>query len=168
MMKYALIVFLAVAALGVYVVMFMIATVKHDPNVWHVDPLEAPHCVSPNCFRMAPEGATDQAIDAVAPVYGETGIVMAEAFHDFALAQRDTQSVFGVAASQHMTYVQRTEMLRVPDYISVKFIDLPEGGSTVAIFSRSRFGYGDMGVNEARVRRWVDALKPFEVAPVGQ
>ena len=34
--------------------------------------------------------------------------------------------------------------------------------ATIAVYSRSRFGYGDMGVNEARVRAWLQALSSFE------
>ncbi len=38
----------------------------------------------------------------------------------------------------------------------------PEPRATIAIYSRSRFGYSDMGVNEERVRDWLNALESFE------
>ena len=64
-----------------------------------------------------------------------------------------------------MSYVQRTPRLRLPDYITVKFIKLGEEFSTVAIFSRSRFGYGDLGLNETRTMQWLSTLKSFETDP---
>jgi uncharacterized protein (DUF1499 family) len=46
--------------------------------------------------------------------------------------------------------------LGFPDAMSIRLH--AEGDMTrVEIFSRSRFGYSDMGVNAARVARWIDA-----------
>ena len=55
-------------------------------------------------------------------------------------------------------YVQKTALMRFPDTISVRFIALSATTSTIAIYSRSRLGYSDLGVNKARVERWVAAL----------
>lgn len=56
-----------------------------------------------------------------------------------------------------MTFVVRSRAFGFPDAISVRA--LPEGaGTTLAIWSRSRFGGYDWGVNRARVERWVAAL----------
>jgi len=60
-----------------------------------------------------------------------------------------------------LTYAQRTENLKFPDYISIKVIELGENRSTIAIYSRSRYGYGDMGVNKDRVLRWLETLSSF-------
>jgi len=43
-----------------------------------------------------------------------------------------------------------------PDYISVRAVAV-EGGAALAVWSRSRYGYSDMGVNRARVGRWLAA-----------
>lgn len=155
---------LGIVLLG-YATYFMVSTVRHDPQEWHVDPLTVIHCATPNCFRMAPEAATAEPIDAFAPVYGKRALEMARAFHEFALTQRATQHVAGVADGLHLTYVQRSHRLKLPDYVSVTFIDLPDDRSTVAVYSRSRFGYGDLGVNAARVRQWMSGLASFEIVP---
>ena len=55
-------------------------------------------------------------------------------------------------------YIQRSKWLRFPDTIVVRLVDLPDGQSTILIYSRSQFGKGDLGVNRARIRRWLDTL----------
>jgi uncharacterized protein (DUF1499 family) len=48
----------------------------------------------------------------------------------------------------------------------VRFFDRPGGRSTLALYSRSQLGHGDMGVNRARIERWLAKLA--EQAPVAQ
>ena len=47
-----------------------------------------------------------------------------------------------------------------PDTIVVRFLERPGGRSTIAIYSRSQLGYADMGVNLARIERWLEKLEP--------
>ena len=54
-----------------------------------------------------------------------------------------------------LRYVQRSRLMRYPDTINVKVVALPDGGSTVLIYSRSQLGRSDMGVNRARIERWI-------------
>jgi uncharacterized protein (DUF1499 family) len=35
----------------------------------------------------------------------------------------------------------------------------PEGGSVVLLYSRSKLGRSDMGVNRARVERWIGLIE---------
>ena len=56
-------------------------------------------------------------------------------------------------------YIQRTALVRYPDSITVRFIALGNNRSTLAIYSRSHYGKSDFGVNEARIRSWLSALR---------
>jgi len=56
-------------------------------------------------------------------------------------------------------YVQRSALFGFPDTIVVRYLDEPGGKSTVAIYSRSQLGQGDMGVNKARIERWLAKLQ---------
>jgi uncharacterized protein (DUF1499 family) len=56
-------------------------------------------------------------------------------------------------------YVQRTRLLRFPDLITVRFVPVDDTHSTVAIYSRSVWGKGDMGVNRARVEEWLARVR---------
>ena len=51
-----------------YLLFFLISTVSHDPEVWHVDPLLAEASTSPNDYRVAPLEMTKQPVDTPAPV----------------------------------------------------------------------------------------------------
>jgi len=149
--------------LGGYLISFLIATAPHDPDVWHQDPLNIVTSETPNSFRMAPQGSTSERIDVISPVYSEDPFVLAEAFDEFVLKQRATVRIAGLPPELMMTYVQRTEKLKFPDYISVRFIDMGDGNTSIAVYSRSRYGYADLGVNQARVERWVKTLESFKI-----
>jgi uncharacterized protein (DUF1499 family) len=55
-------------------------------------------------------------------------------------------------------YIQRSAVLGFPDTVVVRFLDRPGGRSTLALYSRSEFGRSDLGVNKARVIRWIARL----------
>lgn len=55
-------------------------------------------------------------------------------------------------------YVARTRVLRFPDTIDVLTVDLGEGRSTLAIYSRSQVGFFDFGVNRARIEHWLKRI----------
>jgi uncharacterized protein (DUF1499 family) len=58
-------------------------------------------------------------------------------------------------------YIQRTEHLGFPDTIVVRFLDRPDGRSTIALYSRSQLGKSDFGVNRARIERWLNKLARY-------
>jgi len=153
-------IFLSIGAAGG--LFYYVSSVEHDPAVWHVDPLIVPQTVRPKSFRMAPPALTEEFVDVPSPVYTVNPTLMAKAFDDFVLSQSKTNRIAGSPEEGWMTYVQRSQSLNLPDYISVKFIDLNGGNSTIAIYSQSRFGYDDLGVNEKRVLAWVNTLQSFE------
>tara|TARA_R110002124_G_scaffold99650_6_gene245808 strand:- start:830 stop:1279 length:450 start_codon:yes stop_codon:yes gene_type:complete len=57
------------------------------------------------------------------------------------------------------TYVSRTLLMGYPDYISVSIRAVSPNSTTIKIFSRSRFGKSDLGVNQRRVHQWLRALR---------
>ena len=62
-------------------------------------------------------------------------------------------------ATHQYTYIQRSRLFHFPDTINVKLIALPNHQSTIAIYSRSKYGYGDLGVNKKRVQHWIKQLQ---------
>jgi uncharacterized protein (DUF1499 family) len=154
-----LIALLIVVAVVVVVAGAMIGVRRADEVAaeWHADPLTAAKPETPNSYRVAPLAATATA-DAEAPVFAVPVSDLTAAFDAVALGDSRVQVLSGSAESGHVTYVQRSALFAFPDYVSVRFMDADSGGSTLAVFSRSRFGKSDLGVNKKRVVRWLDEL----------
>jgi uncharacterized protein (DUF1499 family) len=129
-----------------------------DPARWHVDPLTAPGTGSPNSWRVLPAGAQGRRADAAAPRFQLPPEALAEAVDTYALSRPRTVRIAGGPDRMWMTYVQRSRWMRFPDYISVRVMPAGAGGSTLAIYSRARFGRSDLGVNRARVEKWLADL----------
>ena len=139
----ALILILAVSA-AVY-----FRLVSMPVAVWHVDPAGAAPLDSPN-FELR-QGAEAPLIPAP--------IAEVAARLDAVAAEEGAQVIAGAASEGFVTYVARSRLMGYPDAISIRLTE--DGDATrVDIFSRSRFGYSDMGVNAARVARWIDAATP--------
>lgn len=127
-----------------------IAAAPSDPGRWHRDPLDGDSTGRPNEYRIAPPDA---------PVFAVTPLDLARRIDAIARAEPHTRRLAGAPENGLTTYLQRSAVMKFPDYISVRVVE-HEDGATVAIWSRSRFGYGDLGVNEARVVRWLNGAHP--------
>jgi uncharacterized protein (DUF1499 family) len=134
-----------------------------DPADWHVDPITGP-AGQGNAWRVAPQDAGPA--DGLAPVYGVQAAELARALDAHALGEPGTERLAGGPEALWTTYVQRSRWMKFPDYVSVRAVDLGGGRATVAIWSRARFGSNDMGVNRARVERWLGAVVPLAVGKV--
>lgn len=140
-------------ALGVLAlaVMAWIRLAPSDPARWHEDPRLVARPSSPNfhlirmvggdemprVFQMTPEALAAR-VDAVARADG-------------------AELIAGSLASGHMTYLSRTPLMGFPDYSSILIEPAGEGAMLLA-FARARFGRSDLGVNRARITRWIAAL----------
>ncbi len=149
-------------AVGVLVALVVVSAVvirrlDHDAGVWHVDPLTAPTPSTPNSYRVAPAGATTDA-DAVSPTFPMPVAALATAFDRVARASGNVDVVGGSPEGGFVTYVQSSKLFGFPDYISVRFIEIDAATSTLAVFSRSRLGQSDLGVNKKRVTSWLSQL----------
>ena len=116
------------------------------PDRWHVDPAGVTPPASPNFALLR---------GAEAPVVAAAPADVAARI-DAAATAEGARRIAGDPSSGHMTYVARSRIMGYPDAISVRLVPVGDG-TRIDIFSRSRFGYSDMGVNAARVARWVAA-----------
>jgi len=141
-----IIMYIAAALLLVLVAAFLafavwVRVAPSDPAQWHVEPATTPDPFKPNFARVdqVTNLAPGQAVAAIA-------------------AQAQSEGAVRLAGDDMFTtWIARTRVMRYPDYVSIRLT--PEGsGTRVVAFSRSRFGYGDRGVNRARLRRWVGRL----------
>jgi uncharacterized protein (DUF1499 family) len=149
----------ALFGLSVAGLMAAIRLAPNDPAVWHADPLTADSTGYPNEFRVLPDGSAFSGAHETAPVYPVSVQTLAVAFDAVALAAPRTRRIAGSPRDLWMTYVQRSRVMGFPDYISVRAIPEGENRATLAIFSRSRFGRSDLGMNARRVQDWLAALQ---------
>jgi Protein of unknown function (DUF1499) len=67
-------------------------------------------------------------------------------------------------------YIQHTPLFRFPDIITVEFVPLGPDRSSIAVYSRSRYGQYDFAKNRKRVERWLLTLqklaRPGSPSPV--
>jgi uncharacterized protein (DUF1499 family) len=114
---------------------------------------------SPNDALACPEGMCGTArVDIVTPIFAMEARALRAAMTRALAAEPDLTRVAANADGLSERYVQRTRRLGFPDTIDLRYVDLPGGRSTIALYSRSKLGYGDLGANRARIERWLARL----------
>jgi uncharacterized protein (DUF1499 family) len=149
--------FLGISLAGAIAVAIIMRLVPDDPADWHIDPATAERADAPNDYLVAPEGATAARPDRTAEVHALPPGELLRRFDAVATGAPRTERIAGTPDEGWITYVQRSRVFGFPDYVSVRALDVP-GGSALVVWSRSRFGYGDFGVNKDRVEGWLAAL----------
>lgn len=133
------------------------------PTREHVDPLAAAPPDRPNWALALPAGLDAAAAATIeTPVYAGDPVALLNIFDDAVLALPRVRRVADEPLAK--TYVQRSALIGYPDYVSVRAVALGPGRASLAIYSRSVYGYSDWGVNAARVGRWL-ALLDARAAP---
>lgn len=108
---------------------------------------------SPNVALAAPAGFTP-APDIVTRPYDVAPEVLFAAVERVALAQPRTYAQARFADIRQAHFVARSALMNYPDLITVAVA--ADGG--LILWSRSVYGWGDMGVNRARLAAWLAAL----------
>jgi uncharacterized protein (DUF1499 family) len=62
---------------------------------------------------------------------------------------------------RHYVYIQHSPIFRFPDIIIVELVPLGPTRSSIALYSRSRYGEYDFRKNRKRVERWLFLLQRF-------
>jgi uncharacterized protein (DUF1499 family) len=57
------------------------------------------------------------------------------------------------------TYIERSLVMGFPDILSIKIEEISPTSASIKLFSRSKFGYSDLGVNRKRVQTLLSALR---------
>ena len=113
----------------------------------------------PNQYLLCPKGMCQAETDGEAPVFDMPVEQLQVAWDEMLAEQPRLQVLRRDVTNVQIDYVQRSRLLRFPDLITVRFVPIDETHSTVAIYSRSVYGEGDMGVNRARVEEWLARVK---------
>lgn len=110
---------------------------------------------SPNWWLVCPPGLCGAA-SAESPVFAvPPDRLLAEVGR---LLVRDGARITG-GEGYRIEAVAHTPLLRFPDIVTIEVMPLDGGRSTLAVLSRSVYGYSDLGTNRRRVTAWIDALR---------
>ena len=69
---------------------------------------------------------------------------------------------------RRFVYIQHSPTFRFPDIITVEFVPLGPYRSSIAIYSRSRYGHYDFGKNRKRVGKWLALLEKVAQPAIGR
>ncbi|WP_162938122.1 DUF1499 domain-containing protein [Kiloniella sp. EL199] len=117
---------------------------------------------TPNQFLLCPKDFCQASAHQESPVY-KTPVdeLRAEWLAFIKKRPRIEASLeLGTVEGENLQYdfIQRTEWMRYPDSITIRFIPLGPTTSTLAIYSRSHYGKSDFGVNEQRITNWLSQM----------
>ncbi len=117
----------------------------------------------PNQYLVAPEEFCQKAKPhKTPPVYNASAEELFQAWEKMIAEQPRTTLIKSDNAGLIFEYVQRTALMRFPDFITVQFLNIPgQNKATLAIYSRSKFGYRDFGVNRKRIENWLHQLQNY-------
>lgn len=114
---------------------------------------------SPNQRLVCPPGLCRNAKPhAESPVFDLTPEQLRERWMERIATLPLVEQIDADPESEQYAYQALTPLMRFPDTIAVRFLPAGEGCSTLAVYSRSHYGYGDMGANEKRVTEWLERL----------
>ncbi len=112
----------------------------------------------PNACLACPPHWNRSDGDPVSPVFKAPVERLREVLVRIAAQELRTHLLCLDVQSRQAEFEQRSRILRFPDTTTVAFEPMGGNRSSLAIFSRARYGYWDFAVNRRRVERWLKAL----------
>ncbi len=113
---------------------------------------------TPNDYLVCPPGLCAAKADRESPVF-ETPVAALEARWRTMLARQPrVEAAEAYPDDRQYDFIQRTALMRYPDTVTARFLELEDGRSTLAVYSRSHYGRSDFGANRKRVEAWLAAL----------
>jgi uncharacterized protein (DUF1499 family) len=113
---------------------------------------------SPNTALAAPAGFRP-APDVVTPIYHVPAPRLYSAIQAVAAAEPRTYQAAAYPDRLQAHWVARSAAFNFPDLVTAQAIPAGADAATLVLYSRSVYGYGDLGANRRRVEAWLAALE---------
>lgn len=113
----------------------------------------------PNAFILCPADLCPGETHGTAPVFPVPPAELHAAWEALAARKPHTRQLARDEDLMQGDWEVRTPVLRFPDTVTVRILPAGPGRSTLAVYSRAHYGYGDLGVNGRRMRAWLDELR---------
>ncbi|TVQ37848.1 MAG: DUF1499 domain-containing protein [Geminicoccaceae bacterium] len=113
---------------------------------------------TPNDYLVCPQSLTTAQVDRDPPISSLEVAALERHWLTALESEPRTRRLASEADAQRHLFLQRTRVLRFPDLIQIDFVALPDGGSTLCLYSRSRYGHSDLGQNRRRIEDWLNRI----------
>lgn len=96
--------------------------------------------------------------DFAPPEFNMTGRGLFSKLSEVVAAERSFGKLISDAEKLRLSFVATTGLMRFKDDVDIEIIPRGDDKSTLAIYSRSRVGYSDLGANRKRVTKLIAKL----------
>jgi uncharacterized protein (DUF1499 family) len=112
-----------------------------------------------NAFLACPAGYCAVGEAVVSPAFAVSADRLAEYWAQMIAAEPRLVQIAAEPEQRRSVWIQRSALFRFPDLVTVEFVALAPDRSSLALYSRARYGRSDFGVNRKRVLRWLSRLR---------
>ena len=128
--------------------------VEHEPVDFAALQLKS----TPNQYLVCPEGYCAAEAHAVSPTFPVDVQELQDIWFDVVSRQPSTKVIASDEAARQFDIETLTPLVGFPDTVTVRFLEAPGGGSTLAVYSRSYYGRSDLGANKKRIDSWLGEI----------
>lgn len=125
----------------------------HHVDFKHLEPIN-----KPNYYLVCPREYCNLKPQQYSPVMGIDVNALMSRGEQVLDGMSRTQKIAYDAKRKQFQYVQKSLIFRFPDIVTIQYIPIDKQHSTMAILSRSKYGYSDFGVNKKRVQYILKSL----------
>jgi uncharacterized protein (DUF1499 family) len=111
-----------------------------------------------NYYLVCPPGYCNINPHEISPVYPLSIDTVVRNWKKLMASEPRVSLVAADEQNYKYTFIQISKMLRLPDTINVEFIRLEHNHTTLAIYSQSKYGFSDFGINQERINNWLNKL----------
>lgn len=112
----------------------------------------------PNYYLICPQNYCNVTPNEVSSTYPISADDLFNAWNFMMTQQRYVTVLDSVPSRGQYDYITKDFILDFPDEVTVQFIALTDSTSTLAVYSRSMYGFYDFGLNKKRLHTWLNEL----------
>jgi uncharacterized protein (DUF1499 family) len=118
-------------------------------------------------FLFCPPGYCPAAEAIASPVFPLPWERLRDYWTEVISGEKRVETIAADPDNRRFVYIQHSAAFRFPDIITVEFVQLGPNRSSIAIYSRSRYGHFDFGKNRKRVGKWLALLEKMAKPAIG-
>lgn len=119
-------------------------------------------------FLFCPQGYCAAAEAIASPVFPMPWERLRAYWTEVISGEKRVETIAADPDQRRFVYIQHSPTFRFPDIITVEFVPLGPNRSSIAIYSRSRYGHYDFGKNRKRVGKWLALLEKVAQPTIGR